>query len=225
MQKGSTQQIFKTGDKWKNEITTPLEFNIGKHKKHSIKSLNKPVTPNTQSPSTLSSPRSIHPIEDFNLLQQTHYCYDNEVLMDMEKMEELAQSHNIPLIDTETIPPQGLFSIPLSQNILHMMGETSPELKGRPRTPRQDLWLSPPSSPMGSDKLIDSQILTPSPEWLKRRKEKEEDAAKLQQVCVTSRCSVNLFNTFPAGTSTVEVGRNTVSGDKSSQQTTVVRYF
>lgn len=183
------QKIYPTGEKWKNELTQPVEFNIGKHsKKNIIRSLSKPASPRFS-----DSASTVHKmLQKYNLLLHEHPLSNNEededaenVFInngDMENYDDFNKS-----IDTDGIPPQGLFSSPLTSNILQAVTANTYTENAAAETKQtspntSEVNTSPKTHVKSSirDSVLNS---TPSPEWLRRKQEKTMELQKVQEVC------------------------------------------
>lgn len=144
--------VFSTGDKWKNQSTVPVEFNLGKHKPVKIRSLQKPTSPPNYR--TQRSPSS-----------NSNEDGDEQYAEEMDENEDAMQRTEI---DPESIPPQGLFS---SHSTLSILGG----LHFSPSREQDDSQEEIKKQPSPSTMLQSSPSHA---EWLKRKKEKEESITK-----------------------------------------------
>jgi len=187
--KEQTSKVFATGEKWKNELTVPVEFSIGKHgNRGHVSALSKPASPRTESASTVHAM-----LLKYNLLQvDTDYDYGNgngeyyegngqEGTDDgygEEFYEQEGNNVHASEIDTANIPPQGLFSSPMTGNMMQGNTRSSENVSsGSPNSSTKQ-----PKSPSTNSKEIVTQM--PSPEWMRRRHEKNAEIQKSQELAL-----------------------------------------
>lgn len=103
MKEQSVKGVFTTGEKWRNEITVPKEFNLGMKRSTSIKSLRKPLSPSRNVSRGL--------IEDSDDDSGREGATS---IQDADKTKEKTISNE----DSLDVPPQGLFSSMSSFKIL-----------------------------------------------------------------------------------------------------------
>lgn len=165
--KSDVDKVFQTGTKWKNQITIPKEFSFGSKDGIKIKSLQKPVTNDQANKKTNYFNSSMDQSREPTMILDdgTLEFNEDEELLTQFTTPELNNSVN----STFSAPPQGLFSSKTSVSILDCIqdaeaAQTSPTKKSASKsshrqTPQIDL-------------------ISPSKEWLRRSKQKEEENIK-----------------------------------------------
>lgn len=165
--------VFSTGERWRNQVTVPQEFQLGKNRSIRIRSLQRPLSPPTfkhKSPYGSISPTNVPILKKDELLPDQeepaqHFFddyYDEHANLSAKEGREhiTANPPAYPMIDADCIPPQGVFSVQSTTSILDGLNFT---------------YYSPDSSENKQQGYFpkNTQNRSPSTEWEKRRKEKE----------------------------------------------------
>jgi len=157
--KNEMEKVFKTGDKWKNQITIPKEFSFGSKDGIKIKSLQKPVTQTLANKKTNYFDSSMDQgKEPSMILHDGALRYDedeNNLVTNISTFDKQEKQFLAP-----DVPPQGLFSSKTTFSILDCSAGS----------PSQQSNSENGSSVLQS--LINLSI-SPSKEWMKRSKQKE----------------------------------------------------
>ncbi|KAF0975426.1 hypothetical protein FDP41_005420 [Naegleria fowleri] len=160
--KSELEKVFRTGEKWRNQITIPKEFSFGAKEGIKIKALQKPVTNDQANKKTnhfnLSMDQASEPlmfVGDGSL----QFDEDNENLI-----TTISTNHDGKDITNESgisdIPPQGLFSSKTSVTILD--GGLNENNSTLPLTPNFSF---------GADSINSLKL---SKEWIRRSQLKDE---------------------------------------------------
>ncbi|KAL9651284.1 hypothetical protein ABK040_001237 [Willaertia magna] len=175
--KKEIENVFKYGDKWKNQITVPKEFAFNLKDSIKIKSLFKPISPQLANKKTNYFDSTMN----VSVEEVIQYDVDTENLEEENMIAEFTiqttpksvtstsfQSNTSQQSDSSDVPPPGLFSSKLSTSIIGSNTLTPPKANNNSNYNS--------TNRSGYETLFSNfETISPSNEWLRRSKLKEEE--------------------------------------------------